>query len=194
MKYTLLNNQYPKIPIPYTIKDYDKAVADVKSNPTKLTQDEFDAIIATNQYLLDELPINQSITLLGAKDLPPSDFEKSIWLRKYYIAKNKDQFKAMLNGGQIGLLEINIMNQLYPDLLAETRNEIVQELINYKVKYPDKDLSIKTEYILMVLFETLTIDNELLAAHYSPDKKEGSIDSDPNAVKSDVQQFETKGK
>jgi hypothetical protein len=147
-----MSNQYTNYEPDIKLADFDGIVKDVM-NPDKVIN------VAAYAYLSNQIPVNQSESLMGITDLPPSDFEKIMFLRKHYIVNHPESIYDMLNSGRISLLELMTLGEVYPEFLDEVRYIATEALI--KKKESGEDLSIKTEYVLNGLFGTTKLRQEL---------------------------------
>lgn len=181
----LFDNQFENFKPDYKLSDYDKIIKEfTKVKDEDDSSMETSTAINTYNYLHDAIPVNESETLLGIEVLEPSDFEKSIWLRKHYIAMNPNKAYDMINSGNIGMLEMSVLKELYPDMLSNIQSLATEGLVDFK--QANKKLSLKQEFVLMSLFETVKVRQEVFGE--KEDEKGGKIEINAENAMTDVQQ------
>ncbi len=117
---------------PYPMAEYDEVVEKARKGLSgPLNEEMMIAIPNFNEQLLEIIPVNLSDTLTGVDSHPPSDFEKSKFLRQWRVITDPMHVLDLLDYGQLSPLEVETLAAFYPDLyqdmVAATLNTITQQ-------------------------------------------------------------------
>jgi hypothetical protein len=116
------------------LSDYDTQVENIRKGikvPKDATSDLMVVTTELNAQLNNLIPANLSTTLYGVDERPPSDFEKSKFIRQLRVIANPEHVLDLLAVGSLSPLEVETLQSFYPEYyqkLVEDTLEAVSSL------------------------------------------------------------------
>lgn len=133
--------------------------------------DEQDALLQSvmNQYgyTQSKMPVNQSISLFGINDLPPSDAESQIWLSLVNQLTNPKDFLTSLKQYNVSFREWEDFGKIYPDVVEELKIQLFDLLTTLQTD----NLSIETINLLGLIYDKPRITSDFFTKEEEPEVK-----------------------
>jgi hypothetical protein len=139
-----------------------------------------------------EKPINQSVTLFGTEDIPPSKFEQDKWLIYYKIFQNPTIILDKLESGVLGGSDIYGLNLLYPSILDHIQEVLIESIVELRNTNITNLGGEKMRLVNIILQVPRLSPDKLLELQQQYTKQEKSIDITPVSVQTDTQRVEHK--
>lgn len=143
------------------------------------------------ELLRSLIPVNQSTTLFGTEDLPPSSYEQNKFLLKYSVFVEPEIVLNKLEQGTLTGLEIEVLKLFYP-LLLELIQEIVVETIAELQGKGIKSVGKRKMDLINLVLEVPRLSPQKLQklqANYTKEGEESEdVQIDAEAVQTDLQQ------
>ena len=124
--------------------------------------------------LVGMMPINQSTTLFGVEDLPPSTFEQKKFIAQYKVFDSPMLVIDLLNAGILTGLEVDALGILYPTILSTIQGAIIEAIVDLKSK-GISSLGMKKMNLINTILQIPRLSPEKLQqlqAAYSEEEKE----------------------
>ena len=137
-------------------------------------------------------PVNQSVTLFGVDDHPPSLFEQKKWLMSIRIFDNPKSLLDSLNAGLLSGIEVEAMGMVYPSILETLQQALVEGIAELKGK-GIKGLGMKKMRLVNILLQVPRLSPEqfeTLQAQYMGEEEGTDINVDGEAVQTDTQRVQ----
>ncbi len=139
-------------------------------------------------------PINQSITLFGVEDRPPSLFEQKKWLIYVRIFNAPEAVLDALNTGLLTGIEVEALGLIYPSILDTLQQAVIEGIAELKGK-GIKGLGLKKMKLVNTLLQVPRLSPEQfesLQAQYLKEEEGADINVDGEAVQTDTQRVQFK--
>ncbi len=139
-------------------------------------------------------PINQSITLFGVEDRPPSLFEQKKWLIYVRIFNAPEAVLDALNAGLLTGIEVEALGLIYPSILDTLQQAVIEGIAELKGK-GIKGLGLKKMKLVNTLLQVPRLSPEQfesLQAQYLKEEEGADINVDGEAVQTDTQRVQFK--
>ena len=157
-------------------------------------QPEFTVALSQKLAMLKDLiPINQSVTLFGVEDMPPSTFEQSKWLLQYYIFDNPMVIFDKLNAGVLSGLEIEALEMFYPSILETLKGHLIEAIVDLKAKGINS-LGMKKMKLVNIILQIPRLSPDKLQelqASFAP-KEDGKTDVEVGDIQTETQRITNK--
>lgn len=142
----------------------------------------------------DNKPINQSITLFGVDERPPSTYEQKKWTRAVRLFKDPMLFFSFLNEGILTAEDVDTLGIFYPSILESAQKHMVEGIVDLKAKGVDGLGLAKMKLVNKVLqVPRLTPQQlSLLQDQYSSEEAGGTSDVDIKNVQTETQRIESR--
>ena len=144
----------------YNLSDYDQLAESAQSGldveaimefaPEEIHRDDLVAVVSMfNEALASHIPVNSSVTLFGVDERPPSDFEKSVFVREMRVLADPSHILELMKADQLSYREVDMLKQFYPEYYQELSAAILEAVSAHKT---DKPVSARLNRTLSILF------------------------------------------
>lgn len=185
-----------------TIKEYlqeersPDMVAKQISDIPEAQGDEF-TMISTSAIdnLRERLPVNQSETIFGIEDLPPSDFEINRFIRMVRVLENPWYAVDLINAGLITGTEVDALEMFYPQFLSSMQEAIVEGMIDLRAKTDTTSLGRSKNHIISTVLKVPRVTPQqlnILQSSYDEKKQAAEAPDLAESVQTDVSRVTTK--
>jgi hypothetical protein len=184
--------------------DYEQTVKDIDSfNPEDSAKifEGWDRQPELSVALIDKIevlkglqPVNQSVTLFGVDDRPPSLFEQKKWLVYVKVFNAPESLLDSLNAGLLSGLEVEALKLMYPSILEAVQSGIIEGISELQGKGVTSIGSKKLELVNKLLEVPRLSPEKLqsLQAQFAEEEEGTDIDVDSEGVQTDTQRIEHK--
>jgi hypothetical protein len=179
--------------------DYEKTSKFIEEftseDSTKIFED-WEKVAELSMELIDRIellkqlqPINQSITLFGVDDRPPSLFERKKWLAQVAVYENPMSVVDSLNAGVLSGLEVEALQLLYPSILEVLQSALIEGVAELQGK-GIKSIGSKKMKLVNTLLQVPRLSPQKmqeLQARYMQEEEGVEVEVNGNSVMTETQ-------
>ena len=183
--------------------DYEKTakfIEEFESIDAAKIFEEWEKVAELSMDLLDKIellkqiqPVNQSVTLFGVDDRPPSLFEQKKWLAQVVVYEDPMSVIASLNAGVLSGLEVEALQLLYPSILEVMQSALIEGISELQGKGV-KSIGSKKMKLVNTLLQVPRLSPEKLQElqnQYLTEDEEGvELNVDGESMQTDTQRVQ----
>ena len=132
---------------------------------SELSEDAVVSLTGAYGAIRDQMPLNQSTTLFGVDDRPPSRSEQSMFIRKLQVMDDPRRVIDLLKAGQLSGLEVDILQQFYPIYYNSLVETILEQMVDAKDVKLSRRMNAQLGLLLGVPRVTPEAMKQLQASH-----------------------------